>query len=323
MKTNCLVSEKLDMTLALPPIMCVVSTVCVGQPVQSPSPNQIQHFGFSIVDAGHDDPHDDEVRLEYVDEVAGFSTFADLAPYFATEDISPRIDAMTQRGLKVFLHAQGLLFDHVIDADSPTGVRYVLRADAADRFSTFVQINALDQHQDDLVAIYLADEPAWNRLDDEELRLGASIVESELPDVPIAVIEAAPAIDELKIPESVDWVGFDRYAVGDPSTDPQWQQDLQSLIDRRTREDQRVIIVMETQWIPEYTKLGYDQSIMGAIATNTLKAAQACPHAIAIVGYSWPGGLDRPEQLGARQLPPDVQSVYRQIGRRIKQFPRP
>jgi hypothetical protein len=294
-----------------------------AQPVQVPSPTQIQHFGFSIVDAGHDDPHDDEVRLEYVDEVAGFSTFADLAPYFATEDITPRIDAMKQRGLKVFLHAQGLLFDHVVDADSPTGVRYVLRADAPDRFQAFVQINALDTRQADLVAVYLADEPAWNRLDNEQLRLGASIVESLLPDVPIAIIEAAPAIVDLDIPESVDWVGFDRYAVGDPSTDPQWQQDLQTLIYRRTREDQRIIVVMETQWIPEYSKLGYEQSIMGAIATNTLKAAQACPHAIAIVGYSWPGGLDRPEQQGARQLPKDVQAVYHRIGRRIKQFPRP
>lgn len=308
-------------------LICTIVTLAsltLGNPTApSPAPSAIRHFGFSIIDAGHDDPHDNEVRTVYTDEVASFSTFADIAPFHATEDITPRIDAMTSKGLKVFLHAQGLLFDQVRDTDSPTGVRYVLRADAASRFQGFVGINTLADRQDDLVAVYLADEPAWNRLDNKQLAEAAAIVKACLPDVPLTIIEAAPTIESLEIPTDVDWVGFDRYGVGDPSTDAQWQHDLRTLIDRRSRPDQRIIIVMETQWIPEYTKMGYDPLIMGAIAINTLKAARECRHAVAIIAYSWPGGLDRPEQQGARQLPQAVRSIYTQIGRGIKRFPRP
>ncbi len=289
----------------------------LGPAARAPEPVRRLHFGFVIVDAGHDDPHDAATTTNYIDEVAPFCDLADIAVFSPGEVIGPRIDAMNARGVEPIIHVQAVLFDSAPDAGSPSGTRLFLRPDAEARWDTFVAANALTQRQGDLAAVYLADEPAWNGLADDQLASAAEWVQRDLPSVPSMLIEAPPTIGDLFVPASVDWIGFDHYAVLDPSTDPAWQADLARLRTRKTRPGQRIVIVMESQWLPIYGDAGVTPEMMGGVAANYFIAASRCPDAVAMLGYTWPGGFGQADQLGARDLPASVRSVYQAIGRRL------
>lgn len=277
----------------------------------------IEYFGFSIVDGGHNDPWDNTPKTNYSDELRGLANLADIAAFDPDEDLTPRIDAMAAVGLRPMLNIAFILFDQIPDASSPTAVRLVLRHDADERLARLVQVSALNQRQSQLAAVYIADEPAWNRASMDELANAAAIVERRLPRVPIALVEAAPAIGDLVVPREVDWVGFVRYGVLDPASDAAWQADLAALLAARSRPDQRILIVMESQFLPIYAEWGLQPEVMSVVAWNTARAGLACPEAIAIIGYPWPGGFDEPRQLGARNLPRSVRQAYRDIYRQL------
>ncbi|RMF73297.1 MAG: hypothetical protein D6738_09095 [Acidobacteria bacterium] len=78
-----------------------------------------------------------------------------------------------------------------------------------------------------------------------------------------------------------------------------------------------MVIVMDAQWRPDYFLLGWSQETMAEVAANYYTLAESDPDVIALIGYLWPGGLDLPVQLGARELPPVVQDEYVSIGRSI------
>lgn len=273
----------------------------------------IEYFGFAIVDGGHDDPRDNTPTTNYAAELRGLGNIADIAAFDPDEDLTPRIDAMAGAGIRPMLNVALILFRHVPDAGSPTGVRLVLRDDADGRMGRLVGTGSLAQQKNRLSAIYIADEPAWNRASMDQLARAAAIVDAHLPGVPIALVEAAPAIGDLIVPQEVDWIGFDRYGVLDPARDPAWQADLAALLAARSRPDQRILIVMESQFLPIYAEWGLEPRIMSLVAWNTAQAALACPEAVAIIGYPWPGGFDEPGQLGARNLPASVRQTYRDI----------
>lgn len=287
-------------------------------PARAPAPlpdlSHVEHFGFAIVDAYHDDPHDHEQQSVYTAEVASFSTMADLAVFLLDDSLTPRIDAMLALGVRPMLSIQHVLFETLPDTASPSGYRVSLRPDAGVRLSVLVQANSLDTRQADIAAIYLVDEPTWNGLSADDLMIASDLVQAALPDVPCVVIEAWPVVDALIVPESIDWIGFDRYTVFDPSTDRAWQNDLATLLSRRSSPHQRVVVVMESQWLPAYGDLGVSPGMMGLVARNYARAAAQCPETIAIIGYTWPGGFEPAEQLGARNLPPQAQRWYRWIG---------
>lgn len=289
--------------------------------VQTPIGPDIAYFGFLIVDAFHDDPHDTEPKTNYADEVAGFTNIADIAVFSPQDNVAARIATMRSLGIKPILLVPTLLLDFIPDQSSPTGIRYELRPDAQARFTQFVQQNALSDIRDDLAAVYIADEPAWNMMDPLDLDAAATIVRQALPGVPVAIVEAAPALPQLVVPQSIDWIGFDHYGVLDPAHDPLWQSELQTLRSKRSRPDQRVIIVMESQWRPEYDAAGLSAEIMASVARSYVAAARNCPETVAILGYTWPGGFDSPDQLGARNLPASVIATYRRLGRSIVHRP--
>ena len=144
----------------------------------------------------------------------------------------------------------------------------------------------------------------------------ATLVDDAFPNIPITVIEAYPVVEDAVFPAGVDWVGFDRYLVPDPSTDPTYLADLETVRARAT-EDQDLVIVMDTQWFSLYEKVPLSEEDMAEVARNTYDLALGRDDVVAIIGYAWPGGLDLPDQLGARSLPEAVQTAYREIGQAI------
>ena len=301
----------------------VIVSLAIG-PIPSPDPvikpstptTHIQYFGFAIVDCGHDDPNDAEIKTNYTDEVVGLSNIAHIAAYDASASIEPRLVAMLDAGLAPMLDVSALLTVAIEDQTMPAGFRLEPRPNAEQILDDWYQLNHLDDLADQLAAVYLVDEPIWNGMTPTQIDSITAIVDAQFPSVPIAMIEAGLAVETMHIPAQVDWIGFDHYGIVDPATDPTYLNLVETMLNKRTRPDQRMIIVMESQWLDEYTQLGVKPEIMSTIANNYTALAINNPETIAILGYAWPGGLD-PNQTGARDLPKSVHQTYRQLVRSL------
>ena len=274
----------------------------------------LQYFGFVGVSCMVDDPDDEQGPRNYVDEIAGFTNLAHLCPLDI--DITPQLDELHEAHLRAFVDLTLVLFE-LVPGEAPvgSGSQLRLRPDAEQLFGAFVSENPrLDSEH--VGAFYLIDEPIWNGTPPEEIEAAAVLVEAAFPSIPSMVIEAYPVVDQAVFPDAVDWVGFDRYLVADPSSDPDYLADLETVRARATP-DQQLVIILDAQWFSLHEMVPLTQEDMANVAWHTYELAASRDDVAAIIGYTWPGGLDLPQQLGARSLPPVVQQSYQDIGAQI------
>ena len=282
------------------------------------STRHLRYFGFAVVDCGWDDPNDSTVKTNYVDEVSRFTNIGQMCVFSPDESLRSRMARFSQVGMKAILHIESILFEHTKDTSSPSGVRVTLRPDAEALWAHFVKLNRDVLVPDYVVALYIVDEPVWNGVPLADFVHALKIVKASLPVIPTLSIEAYPVVTQIRVPETLDWIGFDRYDTADPAKDRAWLADLETVRAARTRTDQKIVIIASTQWLPYYqTDAGVLPEDMAAVAYSYYHIAVSDPDVIALVGYLWPGGLDDPRQLGARNLPENVQQALREIGRRI------
>ena len=300
------------------PLAIVLVFVVYGcaSPPSVVTEGHIVYYGFAAVDCLWDDPHDMFSKTNYVDEVAGFTNLAQLCVFSEQEPLETRLNAFHTFGIKALLSVEPLLFDRQPDSSSPSGERITLSSEAQARWMQFIEINEPWLTPDYVAAIHLADEPVWNSLSDAEFAQAISIVKASLPTLPTVAIEAYPVLEDLVVPDSLDWIGFGRYGHRDPSTDPLWLADLETL-KAKLNPEQKLVIVAETQWLPQYEDAGMSAADMARVVENYLNVARANPETVALIGYTWPGGLDDPGQLGARDLPTSVLETLKSIGHRI------
>lgn len=261
-------------------------------------------FGFVAVDCGYDDPLDAPAsRTEYVDEVSGFTNVAHLCTFGADEDVTARLERLRAAGLRGMLDISNVLFERVPgESLADPAHRMSLRADAEARLTRWMGTNSGVLDATHVAALYVVDEPAWNGLPMDELADALRSLDAAT-DLPLFFVEAGAALDRLVIPTETDLVGFDRYDTLDPENDATWRRDLSSLLALRSRPEQRVVLVMDTQWRPYYGEAGVSPADMAFVARSTIAVAADTPEVVGIVGYLWPGGLDLPDPLGARRLP--------------------
>lgn len=283
-------------------------------------PQTLNYFGFSLVDCGWDDPGDDANKTNYIDEVANFTNIAQMCVFSSDDAIGNRIDKFNQAGVKAILHIEPILFERRREI-SPSGVkRAILRANAQAEWLKFVNINKNVLNTNFLAALYIADEPVWNGISKEDFTLALQIVKKSLPNIPTMAVEAYAVVenDKIMIPQELDWIGFDRYDTIDPQHDAVYLADLNKVSKARTRTDQKIVIVSSSQWLPYYqTDAGLSSSAMGEVINSYYTLAASHPDVIALVVYPWPGGLDDPKQLGARNLPANVQQTLQSVGAAI------
>lgn len=277
-----------------------------------------RHFGFYFVDAAKLDPGDTSARTVYTEEVYSFTTIGHLLTLGPKDRVDERIDRMFGVGMRPVLAVGRVFFNSTREPTFEGGYRISLAPDAQERWTRYVELNSLRSRADVIAAIYLVDEPIWHGLSNEELARAAAIVEADFPNTPIMIIEAAKAIKDLTVPREVDWIGFDRYGVMDPEHDPGYLRQLESLKRRRSRPDQKLVIVMETRWVPEYEMMGVPPERMGDVAWSYMRLAQSEADAVAVMGFTWPGGIGALNEIGARSLPPVVRRTYRMIGQELK-----
>ncbi len=303
-------------------MLIVASTACGFGNSNSPSTSvpiepSLRYFGYALVDCGSDDPLDASTQTNYLTEVASFTNIAQMCVFDPNENITDRLQLMSQRGLKAFLAIQAIFFVGTPDATQGGGMNFNIHPQYQARWNNFVKNNNLLQNHSNIAAFYIVDEPVWNGVSFSELKIATDAVKATFPSIPTAIVEAPAGIGNLQVPTSIDWIGFDHYAIPRPDTDPTFRKELALLKSKRSRVSQRIVLVMDAQWLPFYGDAGYAETYMATVATSYYTLAQSDPEIIGIVGYLWPGGLDDPRQKGARNLPKNVIDEHMRIGKLI------
>jgi hypothetical protein len=280
----------------------------------SPGTHGLEWFGFVGVRCQLDDPNDEEATSDYVNEVSGFTNLAHVCVF--DNDVHNELGDLPEHGLRALLDVTLVLFEFT-EGEAPTGSgqRYVLRADAQSSWDSFVATNADVLDADHVGAYYLVDEPIWNGATPADIEAAVAIVERDAGKIPSVIVEAPGALEDAVFPKGVDWVGFDLYGVTNPVADPAYQANLATLRER-ARPEQQIAVVLDSQWLPVFGEIGIEQGDLATIARNYYALATREPDVVALIGYTWPGGIDA-DQLGARDLPAEVRGVYEEIGREI------
>lgn len=288
------------------------------EPYPSINNDHIKYFGFTLVDTYWDDPTDSISKTNYSNEVHSFSNMADILVVSPSDYIVDRIDTMTKLNMKAVLHLNELFFE-IVGTSSPSGTEYKLRSDYQKRWDDFVSNNSLYSRQSKILTFYMGEEPTWNGISYTEFSTATDYVKNQFPNIPIMLIEAYPVIDSLQVPASVDWLGFDHYFIKDPTTDALFQQEWNTLREKKSTNDQKLVVIMDSHYIPwAHGDFGNIQLYeMKEVATNYYELALSEPSTIAIFGYYWPNSFEFPEAIGARGMPQNVLEEYIKIGKKV------
>lgn len=280
--------------------------------------DHIKHFGFTLIDTYWDDPTDTEVKTNYIDEVAEFSNIADILVVNPTDNIIERMTIMNDLQVKSILHLNDLFFEQV-GTSSPSGVEYDLRSNYQERWNEFINLNQLQSNQGLIQCFYIGEEPTWNGINYDELKSATDFVKSTLPNVLIMIVEAYPTINQLKIPNSVDWIGFDRYFIKKPQTDVTFLSNLSMLKSKFSTTTQKLVLIMDAHYISSIHGDfgGIELNEMGEVANNYYELAKSEQKTIALLGYFWPSGFDISGSIGARNMPNNIRQNYIRIGKEI------
>lgn len=280
--------------------------------------SHLKYFGFTLIDTYWDDPTDDNSISNYKDEVYSFSNIADILVVNPTDNIISRINAFDALNMKAMLHINELFFE-IIGNNAPSGTQYALRNNYQERWNNFVATNQLQDNQSKIATFYLGEEPTHNGITFEDLQTAANLIDSQFSAIPILIIEASTAITQLQVPETIDWIGFDHYFIKNPNTNVQFQQEWNLLQQKRTNNNQKFVIVMDSHYIPEIhgTYANIELNDMAIVAQNYYDLAQSNQDVVALIGYFWPSGFDLPNATGARNMPNTVKQKYLDIGKMI------
>ncbi len=303
-------------------IVLLISCQKEKQSKQSVDGSHIQYFGFTLIDTYWDDPTDNQSKTNYIDEVNDFTNIADILVVSPSDNIVERMNQINNLNVKNLLHISELFFEW-IGTSSPSGNEYGLRADFQSRWDEFMMLNNLQINQYLIGALYIGEEPTWNGISYEELKSATNYIKSTLPNVPIMIIEAYPAIAQLKIPNTVDWIGFDHYFIKDPHLNTAYLEELNTLKSKFSTSCQKLVILMDTHYISvlhgDYGGISLNE--MKEVANSYYELAKSEPKTIAVIGYFWPSGFDVPSSIGARNMPYSVQENYQRIGKEISGKP--
>jgi len=279
--------------------------------------DHIKFFGFTLIDTFWDDPTDTETKTNYKDEIYEFSNIADILVVNPSDNIVERMNEIANLQMKSVLHLNEIFFEQV-GTGGHSGTEYDLRNDYQERWNEFVAVNQLQSNQELVQTFYIGEEPTWNAISFSELKSATDYVKSTFANIPIMIIEAYPAIDELQIPSSVDWIGFDHYFIKDPKNDVTLRSEL-NLLKSKMNTSQNVMLIMDTHYIhwAHGDVGGIELEGMKDVAKSYFKLAKEEPMVIGILGYFWPSGFDVSESIGARNMPQSVQEEYIRIGKII------
>jgi chitodextrinase len=301
--------RKIIISLSL--LLVVTTVVC------QTAPARLKYFGFYLVNTFVDDKYDGVAKTNYTDEVSSFTNLNQSLVFSPAQDISGDVNAMNAECTKPFMACEQIFWRRV-DGNAPSGNNYDMYPDWQARWNTFKATNAASLTPGKIGCFYVADEPLWNGIPNEELAAVTNLIKSDYPAIPIFYIEAYPQVANMVVPASVDWIGFDQYFIFDPLNNSQYLGYLSALKSKRSN-NQKIFIIADAHWVPIY---GSEGNVTPADMINTVQSyydlAVSDPDVIGLIEYEWPGGFDGEGSLGARNLPQAVIDRLKDQGRMIK-----
>ncbi|MDA9774541.1 hypothetical protein N9B82_06250 [Saprospiraceae bacterium] len=277
----------------------------------------LQFFGYTLVDTYWDDPTDSEGKTNYIDEVSDFTNIADILVVRPEDNIGPNLSRFETEGVKALIHLHEIFFERIGDSDENSLSDYDLRFDYQSRWDNLMDNSQLEIHKDKIAAFYLGEEPMWNNITVEDYKTASDYIHQTLPGIPIMLIEAYRTIDLLDIPSSTEWVGFDHYFIKDPKTDIDFQNELK-MLKSKMNSDQKIVLILDAHFIDwAHGSTGVILTEMGEVAANYYDLANSDESIIGLIGYHWPSGFDFDESIGARHFPKEILDVHKEIGREI------
>lgn len=273
--------------LALLALLIVVT----GCP-KPPKPADLKYFGYA---ASGDDPA----------SIAATSGFTNFAEVHQLGNAQATIAAAHAGKVKIVWYVEKVLWN---------GNR--LFPDYAARWNAWRAANEIDAALPDTLAIYVVDEPTRKGMLPAEVASATALVKGTYPPLPTILVESGENLSTLVVPTMADWIGFSTYGV-DPATNAEYASRYNVLLSRRSRPDQRTIIVGDAWWssVPHGAN-GLSQGGMGTIAQHYYDFAKARPEAIALALFVWPHipyaypsltSIDRPDWV----------TIHRTIGKGI------
>ena len=269
----------------------------------------LRWFGYTGVDCGLDDPHDNAATTDYSGEVAGFSNLNHICLDPDPAVTARRLSNAVAHGATPLLHVEPVFF-----ATTAQGLR--LTPDAGALWPLVQDAIAQSGVPPADIIFYLVDEPVLRLLPPADLVTAANSLRRTYADARLMVIEAYAAGGPAPIPPQIDYWGFNAYTVPDPGAEPLYV----GYLDRARAAmngDQHLVLVMDAMHTPIHAKAGIAESDMAAIARAYHALAVKRGDVSAILAYSWAGGIDGPWEKGVRDLPPEVRAAHEEIGRAI------
>ncbi len=283
----------------------------------APSNPNLTYFGYTLIDVGWDNPTDKTDKVNYADEIAPFANLADILVLTPSDDIRDRLSYMNELELKALIHINELFFEITGETDTKSGVDYGLRSDYMLRWDTFIATNNFTTDYAQLAGFYLGEEPFWNSISADELTLASDYIKATVPAVPILIVEAYPSIDELVVPVSADWVGFDHYFIGKPSENETYLSELKTLKSKLTP-TQNILLVLDAHYISfAHGSSGISLKEMDVVAKSYYDLANSDNQIIGMIGYHWPSGFEFKSATGARHFPEGVLNLHKEMGKKI------
>lgn len=293
--------------------LCLVTMAAFSQ--VTPPPARLKYFGFAIVDCSLDDPNDAPVLTNYINEVDSFSNVAQMCVESHTDTVINRVNLMNAGCVKPILSISKV-FIYLANTNGPSGSNYDLYPNYQSRWDSFKVINASVLNPQFIEMLYVCDEPTWNGVDFTELSTICNTIKADFPTIPLATVEAYTMVNQIQVPTTIDYLGFDRYGVYDVSTDASYLAQLDTFESKRSTPNQRIILVFDEQWNSGFWPGGWTPDSMKTVLENYYKLALADTNVVALVGFTWPGIA--PGWLGARHLPQQVIDKTVEIGQMIK-----
>jgi hypothetical protein len=281
-------------------LLVLVLTLCAAPAAA------IELFGYVAVACGHDDPFDDSAVTDYSAEVAGWTTANHVCLTGDPVDWPAQIrnaDALYRPILSV---EPAFAFD--------TG-----GPDSAEAQVVWAAVvNAIAQSGVDTARIifYLVDEPQLRGIDPALVERAAAIIRATYPLSEVMMIEAFNMAGPPLVPPSVTLWGFDAYGVPDPLAEPRFMAYL-NVARLHLDAAQRLVLVLDANHTPWHTENGITPEAMANVALAYERLAMTIPDLAGMIGYTWAGGIDNLQELGLRDLPPEVLDVHRAIAERL------
>jgi uncharacterized protein (UPF0261 family) len=74
---------------------------------------------------------------------------------------------------------------------------------------------------------------------------------------------------------------------------------------------------MDANHTPYHADAGIALDAMGDVARAYARLALSRPEVAGMIGYTWAGGLDSPQEYGVRDMPEAVIAAHRDVGRML------